>query len=630
MKYMNMVRLLSVLLCICMFLAACTGKSNPTDDTSTDTSTDSSVEQTPSIADEEPLTGLEPTMDNFFTLFTPTGSPLSTAIRPVNKVDSASRVGTTVLYTKSTVDEQNNVTVTYDVFNTNEGRIVLSLTNTYADGNYDTFDWTNLIVKDHWIDTSANSGEYVFEIEKDKNYPSSVMEVSLLSDYIEVKQAIVTPIDEETHQQNPAGAVYEITTLYTYYDAVGTKIAEFTYQPSVSYAYDGAIHFGYITAYIDDETGELIRCYNAETDVQISAYDYETEQHGYIVGLSEVGIYLEAYDKETATLLFRHYLNNHYGLPRLFLLHNGDMLIQYSIQVEEGDPYDVYDGRYFNCAHSLLDVSEGTATDIELPYIIQSLTWGETMAESLADDGIAVTANARNIAQVTPIVDKQTTDAEVVVFDNDLSVLYTFERLTPEHSFDSSDSVLGFRILPNGDYLVNIQSEVVGADRAIVKTDGTVRAYLKSHYTVADGLIYDANAGVVYDYDLNVLYEFEDEDRAYGEPEYDYITTVGGALLLNIKGRADMSVKYAMTAAENEAGYEISALFDGKKMALYQTDDDYLIVTDEAGRYILCTTAFEHILTSEAPIYVYKADGYFVIETASYVLNQTLIYTVKD
>ncbi len=635
MKYMNIIKLLSVLLCIGMLLTACAAKDGDSETTGEAPETSAPAEQPAEIPDEALLEGVEAKLENFFKLDASADSSLSTAIRPLNKVDSATKSGKLVVYETRKIDAQNNVTETYDIFNTDEGKVVLTLTSTYANGDYDTFDWDNLIVKEHLVDKNADPDEYIFEAEKDKNYPSNVMSVSVegsVINYIVVKKATVTSIDEQTRKANPEGAVYEIATTYTYYDIAGAKIAEFNYEPNVNCGYTTAF-FGNVKAIFDEETGKLIKSYNYELENKIGSYDYETEKYGYFFNESEAGEFIEVYNKQTEQMLYRYHLDINYISYNLFLLHNGDMLIQYSSTVvDEGDPYDFYDASenaYKKYAHEIFDVTEGKATKIELPFLVNSLAHGEDMADVYKADGITVTENVRNIAKVTPIENKLMGDSEVMVFDNNMSVLFELERIIPEHSFDGAAyPILGFKLLASGEYLVNL-STTVPATKAIVKPDGTVRSYIKSGWTVADGFVYDNAAKVIYDYDLNILYKLVDDDRKY-DREYDFVNIIGGNIVLKVKDADNMGVKYVFEKAENSSGYTIKSLFDGKKVEFQAMQDNYFTVKDEAGRYILYNASFEHMLTSENAIAVYEMEDYFVVETYSSVLGQYIIYTVKE
>ncbi len=639
MKYLNIMTLLSVLLCICMVFASCDQKTEPeTEPDSTETNPPEVVE----IPDEALLSGVAGDRSSFFEHLIPAEDSFSTAVRPLNRVDSAERVGTVVKYTTKKVDAQNNVTETYEIFNTEDGKTVLTLTNTYVNGNYDSFDWDDLIVKEHQVDTDAADDRYVFEIENDKKYPSSVMDVTpveLMVDpwsgmyevYIVVKQATVTPVDEETRKENPEGAVYVIETQYTYYDIGGTKITESDYPVVVNAGYNGMIYFGNVAVLFDDETGKISRMYNAETELQITQYDYETEKYGYFFGTSQRGRYFELYNKQTQELLYCYDLDVNYQYTEEFLLHNGDMLIQYYSVVEEGEPYNYDNGtEYGKYAHTLFDASTGVATEIELPYLIYGLYLGEDISEVLADDGIVLTANARNVAQVIPIENKMAKNPEVVIFDNDLSVLYTVDRVTPAHRFDGYINYFGYKILANGDYLVDVDN--IDGHQAIVKADGTVRSYIDEDCIVGDDFVISADRRRIYDYDMNLVYDFDDEDRSYFDRRYVYEDEgegmIGGTIVLRADGDDSMSVKYALTKTTD--GYEIKSLFDGKKVDFYGVSDHYFQVIDEAGSYTLYNASFGHILTSENPINVYEADEQYILETQSDVLDQTVIYTVNQ
>ena len=638
MKYLNIIKLLSVLLCICMLLASCA----PADGSA---ETNNPTE----LLDEELLSGVEAKRENFFTLFTPTNNALSEAIRPVEKADGVETDERVVIYKTSTVDAKNNVKEKYEIFNTDDEKVVLTLENTYANGYYDDFDWEKLFVLEYEeIESEVDDTGYIFKTTSMKKYPTSVLEVSIerLSDYqyILVKEAAVTPIDEELHEENPDGAVYEIKTKYTYYDIGGQKIGEFVMEePRVgeygSMSGDAMVLFGNISVLFDEETGKAVRTCNVDNEVYIGAYHYETEKYGYFFGgggyLSE---YFDVYNKQTGERIARYYEDQAYDEAEVYLLHNGDLLVQYLKETDKTEPYDfsysdpmLGEEGYYSYSHVIFDASEGKAKEVEFPYIVKALSQGEDIKDELREKGIALTDNVRNIANVFAIENKIAKEDELLVLDNDLTVLYKFDRIIPEHTFyinpyGYDDVTLGFEVLPGGDYLVYLDTPIEGVDRAIVGADGKLRSYLKYDYIVAEDFIYDGE-NVIYDYDMNVVYKIVGDEPNYIDEEYSFAGVLGGVAVLE----SEEGNKFAFKKSANGGGYEITPLFDGEKVSVIEANKDYLIVREtDSGNYVLYNTSFAHVLTSENEISVFTADGYFIINTYSNILEQTLVYTVKE
>ena len=654
MKFSVILKLFSVLLCVCMLFVACDNPTNEADSdetaSATETSgetgtennneTDTENETEAEIPDEELLSGITANRDNFFKLFTPSTSAISTAVRPLTKVDKAVLNGNVVIYSTKTIDTKNNVTEKFDVFNTDEGKTVLSVSTTYQNGDYDDFDWDNLIVKEHEEVKSNGDGTYRIEQSQEKMYPSSVLEVTCEScneiPYILVKSAEITEIDEATREENPDGGVYQIAVKYTYYDIFGTKITESNTKLSVdvypSWGYSDNVRFGNVIAVFDPETGRMIRSCDENDRQLIAAYDDETDKYGFFFGRSYLGTqYVEIYNKQTGELLDRYYTDENYILGVPFVIHNGDILIQLFNIVEEGDPYDYYyGGNYCTFTTVLYDVSECKADVIDFPYVISSLERGENIAEDLNSQGIAITENVRNIGVVYPIENKLRGDAEALVFDNDMSVLYRIDRIIPEQAFDSEYLELGFKVLKNGDYLVSLNTAIPSVNYAIVKPDGTIRAYLKDTYTLGDDFIYDSATEKIYDYDMNLVLQLGDSDTDYDPYIFDRVIDGTFMLVRESAKYNEYATRYSVKKSGNS--YEISALFNGQKVSIESDSSDaYVLVHEEQTlNYVLYNTNMEHILTSENVINVYEGDGYFTLSTYSNVLKQTLIYTVTE
>ncbi len=678
MKYMNIIKLLSVLLCIGMLFVACNdndGNEDGTKDTETVTETETETEtgedETAEVITEEPLLeNVEPVFDNFFELLGEETGEIESAERIDGEV--AGNLGNRFFIIKSTdIDTANTVKETYKLYNIDKGEVTLTLENTYFNGDYDVFDWNNIMVTENMVHEIVNdgSGTSIVETDMTKRYPESVMKVEFVTydegadvmPLVKVSNAEVTPIDEETRLENPDGCVYEIEVTVTYYDVMGNLVT------SIDPAYDGghyektgqywSIGIGNTVAYFDGETFELVRTTTLDDTGFRGGFARENEYFGYYDSAEEIVIdiwdnmddvyrsedltcrtrYLDIYNKITGETA-RYYYDSAYRFAQPNYLHNGDVLIQYTNPVEKGEPFDYYEiengvTSYYTLAHVMLDVETGTMTEISLPYYIARIMTAEEFSElkSFEDKGVGVKDNARNIAYVNAIADKALKpDREIVVFDNDMSVLYSLERIVPEHSMDKIGE-LGFEILPNGDRLVALDNIVT--DRAIVKADGTVRSYLKAGMEIAgDYVVYN---NVIYDYDLNAVYDM-------AENGYEYVRTVFGSVLFAepvdqtavITG-PECRTYYTLTF-ETVDGQETAtavAFFVGAVEIIGESTDDYVIVRDsESGKYTLYNESMEEVLVTYNQMTVNLFESGYIVSTdiqdEDYQWH-TLLYYVK-
>ncbi len=630
MKYMNIIKLLSVLLCIGMLFVACDtsskdGETQPTDTVNeADTVTEAESEVPTEAPTEEPLLeNVEPKFENFFELIAEEESAaISGATRIDGEIINMDNNGRFIVMKDSDVDTKNTVTDTFRVYNILSGEITLTFENKYFNGNYDTFDWNNIMVKENMI--FVDSGYGYVEYDATAKYPESVMAVEIVEEglipYIVLKEAKITPIDEEIREENPEGCVYEIYTTYTYYDVYGNKltsspeaidVTEITYNDNII-----LVMFGETIFYFDAESLEAVGSTSALTDTLDGPYDNENDVYGYFLGRYTIGIaglgsvgYFEVVDKASGELAYRYYLDNNYESADVFVLHNGDLLIQYENEVEEGDPYDyVLDGwQYWEIEHAIFSVKDGSVTRIELPYYVSYMMDGETFCERLflEDQGISTTANARNVAIAHYIGDGIYEESDLVVFDNDMSVLYVLDRIVPEHNIEA-DNVLGITILANGDYLVDLKDVVT--DRAIVSPDGKVRAYLTvDMQVVGDFVVKDNN---VYDYDLNHLCDLsEDSYRVAGELFGDLIV-----IKEDVDFSTDYYISYYRFTVDEDGDADYTRLF-GDKVHMVESTDEYVIIRrEDDDKYVLYNEKLSSILVTYNTLSVSEFnDGYIVL-----------------
>ncbi len=648
MKYMNIIKLLSVLLCIGMLFVACDNGDTEKNTDEAGTTVEAETEEvTEPATDESLLENVEPKFENFFEILEAESVELGTASRVEGEIIDQDKYNELFVLKKTDIDTKNNVTETFEVYSLQSGKIVLTVNNTYYNGDYATFDWDNFLIKGY--NHEIIDGGHVIINGGDVKYPSSVVDVELYNGFmIVVKEAKLTEIEEDVRLDNPDGCLYEIEFKYSYYDIFGTLITESNNKLDIEVSqHVGSdvftVKLGATVAYFDMETYKLIKTGDRYSQHATEVYQYETDKYGYyiystgtIAGLGEI-YYLDVVDK-TDGKLDRYYADTAYEYPQMYVLHNGDILFQYINEVKEGDPYDFAEldsmsGEfgYYQLAHVLLSVDDGVKTAVDLPYYFNTIIPGEDYAEMmmLEYDNIGVTENARNVAYAEKIVDKKLEDSTLLILDNDMKVLYELEKIVPEHMLDI-EYALGFKILDNGDYLVDLVG--VSANRAIVRPDGTVRAYLKDTMQVVGDHIIDVRFDetstaieppvigcVVYDYDLNELYDVMDAG-------YTYVTDVfGQALFARDEDAAETYKNYYVLEKTDSGKYSMT--LKHSDVSIEETGVDYVILKDkEEEKYTLYDKEMEALLKTAGVMNIVEFDGGYIVTTV--VAGHYVLYTI--
>ena len=538
MKYLNIIKLLTVLLCIGMLFVACDNTATEAESTEevTTIETEAPVEEntteapteapTEEPATEEPLLGnVEGKFENFFEYLEAESGELSSAERVEGTI--VSHNDNIVVFRSAEINAKNMVTETYNVYNIQKGEVILTVTNEYFNSECDEFDFfaEDFRVFESTVLVENDDKTFSAVTESDKTYRESYLAVQIvedawLVDFVLVAKAEITPIEDAVREENPEGCVYKVETTYSYYDAYGTLITESRVPLSID-PYNSrwgagnvvAFTFGSEVVYFDVESGKFIKSGTALNDDISGVYEYENDVYGYYsvrytYVLDGYTAFMDIVNKGSGKVL-RYNFDNGYEDFEIFCLHNGDLLIQYVSEVDESEPYDFYsfendEFTFYSAKTVILSVDDGKETVIEKPeFVIEGILSYEEYNEYFEGEyGIAhATDKARNIALIYNIKDGVISDVDdVVIFDNDLTVLYRYERIIEQQQL-FSDSVLGFEVLANGDRLVEIGDEEL--PYAIVTPDGEVRAYLKATMRVVGEYVTD---GIyLYDYDLNSI-----------------------------------------------------------------------------------------------------------------------------
>ena len=615
MKKRTIIQLLSVLLLVAMVLVGCDQPSKedpPTDDTTAQT-------EEVLMNVEKPHEKVEAKLENFFVLNgEPAWRELGTPVRYDGTMVDFS-TNDLIVFRNADVDVKNVVTETFTVYNPELEKVVLTVTNNYENGDYDSFDWDHLAVTDENV-----------------RYPASVVRVSAVRldsfgwgdsiDVIKVSRATVTPIDEEIREENPDACVYDIAVSHEFYDVAGREIAK---TDSDRVVWDGsywsqsyAYVFGNTHAVFDPETKEVLRLTNAETGSPIGVFDDESEKYGYFYSMDPLTATtsIEVYSKSTYRQILRHNLNVSLSSnPDIFILEDGDILIQHRVSIPEESnlqpDFVTSTGSKHQIVHQLLDVETGLLKEVELDFVIEELSSNFYLSRR-EDLGVAITEHVVNFAAVYPFADGMLASREIRVLDNDLSVMFTLEALVPEQSYHGYyTNLLGFTVLESGDYLVDLENVI--RPMAIVSASGELRAYLPEGAQVVGDLVLTDTG--IFDYDMNLLYSLEEHDC-------DNAFVLGDKILV---AKTDPeSFEEGFETAVYEIVYENGALTERDPMiygtSVFETDSDYFIVYD--GKYKLYNTELEHIMTTAEEMRLFRFDENYLVYTN--LQGIPLLYTV--
>ncbi len=643
MKHMNLIRLLAVLLCAMLLMAACSSgeelppeENQQTGEPTPDAENNEGTEQ-PSAPVE-----VEPVLKNFFTF---------TSVKPWKTLKTAERLEGEYIFSNdhlmvlrdSKVDAMNQATETFTVFNMETGEAVLTKTNTYTyRADYAYFDWDYM----RWHEDGACIHD------PDAIYPESLMDVSIRNIWangsgayalvIEVRRAAFTPINEDSDEYDVD--YYDVQTTYEYYDAFGVKLAESTRaaEPYVLYDDNGDITamIGASTVTFDIQTGAAISVTASDGVVRKYKYDGENETYGYYLNqYQEVAhgswrCFFEVYDKASGTRVIRHYIEECYDASA-YLLQNGNVLVQAWNLAEQGMDYDYEDkdGCRWTQNTYIVEVPTGKVTEVSLNYVLNSVKSRQEAMEEMELEalGIYLTENVANFAIAYKINEQkiQEEGVTILVLGNDGSILFEFSKIIPEHYIDDSSQYIsfGFSILSNGDYLVELDDNLSHADYAIVTQDGRVRAYLTDEAKIAGEYVVLPDG--IYDYDLKKLYDFAENDV-----EFEYV--VGERILVSMIPDEDSDPvigTYYYELYKEEGLFLTKSAFGGENVTIDQVKKDYVIVCDgDTGKYVLYNVDLEHVLTTMDTMSVYSCGDRYVVGTYIDVpgYDGTVVYTLGE
>ena len=710
MKQIHLIKLLSVLLCMVMLFAACSQKDDEketTGNTETESRTEAATDpvtepetepeteietepETETETETEPETEpdthapVDAVLENFFGFEYLENwdkiDPETLTRLDVEFIDDNDFV---LVYKTSDVDVKNVVTDTYTMYNLQQGKVVLELTHSYANEDYDSYE-----------------GDYVGFYEDGepyRRYPATMMSVNLLRGYnkkdfvhyLEVIKREFTVIDEKTREENPDGCYYEVKTIYEYYDMGGTLIATANHELSISgiasHNESTTLRFGTSNVTFDNETMQVISVVDTLGIKQYGEYDVEINGYGYLMDRNTKTYYakdfLEVYKKSTGDRLLRYYYNSAADAVNAWVLRNGDVLIQELFVLEEGSAtkpdFSDEEGSYV-IDHYILDVKTGLTEKVEFSYCLEDVSSRDIFTENyeLAENGITLTENAVNIAIGVEFKSGEMLDynaLEVIVLDNDLEIMFVLDRLIPEHEINVARN-LGIKVLKDGYYLIDLYDGAV-AEYAVVNAKGEVTAYVTRDMAVTDKYIISEEG--IHDFSMNLKYSFTDN-------EYEFFGVVGNKVIVYntveksiLKNLADeeryeayhgevwtykfrnyyvidltaetlaavtlfaedgadncyMQESYEFISDHIGTDYKVDLTHYYQKVSVDMVSDSYIVTYDcESEKYTLWNADLEHVLTTdnEMDITDYSEDKY-LISTTIYDPNTeyTVLYTVS-
>lgn len=633
MKKTNLIKLLSVLLCMVLLFTSCDSKNDPEETAETTTQTEAT---TPAETPSEPV---EAVLENFFTILPDDDATvaLKDATRLEGELVSKSSDGQFVVFRTATLDFTNTVTETFNVYNARLDKTVATFTNSYKYASAE-FDWNDMTIEDDSVPYQENALSVTI---KSAEFFSGLY-------WVEVKRAELTLIDEEVREENEDGYVYDVKTSYEYYDVTGQLIAKsgMKLDPAILTPMfrleEVGFRFGNVKAYFDFETHEMVNRIEGDGADHVPTYDVKNEKYGYVFGVQAAAIEsfvdtVEVYDISTGEKLFKYYFDYAEYELAYDVLENGNIFFQLVNYAAEGEQYDFYSEYYGNLTVDtyILDVETQKVKEIDCGFVINRVIQKDIWnLYKRFFDGLEIdlTENVLNLAVIQRIKDKNVEKQEIVCLDNELGIMFAMAPIVPEHRFsmDEYETIpdFGFEILPNGDYLVDLYNVVT--PQAIVKKDGTVRSYLKADDKIAGD--YVVNAKGIFDYDGKELYAF-DEDT-----EWTFVEAFANNIIVSRENEvyapeADPEVddpeeiitEYYILKNTNGL-FASTRVFEDQ--TIVKADDVYLITqNDENGKYTIYNVNMEHVLTTANEVSVYEFDGKYVAITE--IDGTLLYYTLK-
>lgn len=458
----------------------------------------------------------------------------------------------------------------------------------------------------------------------DTETTSNSVSISWEMPIVTVNAVTTTEATEETEAKT--------TTTTTLYDAQGTQLATASFDEDTAQsqyakvtpiAMADLVVINYVAYEVDEETGAFTKKMDIPEYVMLDGDvdDIEVNDDYYYVYAYDT---VSVYDKEFN--LVSVYTTPSYAVNEgMFVLNNGDILVQYSVELDE----DAKEFDYYKAAEGfsmkmdlvtlVVDAEKGTAKEVDLDYEIYYVMPNYDLYDE-EDDNNYYNDKFDNIAYVYPIVDQKIdySDAaeDIVLMNNKGKVKKSLKIV------DGQTASLPVKI---ADDLYRVQ--LLSGGYALTDIDGDVKKVINSYMTQI-GSYFVGDRGI-YDLELNLVYSFVDNNiiPMYDDASYDYV----GDTIFVMVGTED---KYTVEAfcngeqktvfsydAENETNGAFEMMEFGYE--ILTTDGDYKYYNAAGTELLTTTTAITYVAMAEdTAIYMEMATVEDVQKPTYYVFSK--------
>ena len=312
------------------------------------------------------------------------------------------------------------------------------------------------------------------------------------------------------------------------------------------------------------------------------------------------------FDK-SLNLVTAHYVTGDYDSLRIYVMENGNLLVQTTLELMDEDKnYTyIYEGKKYEMKTYIVDAEDGDVTEKKFEYRIGNFV----SASALKGEGITV--DAENVAYLYPIEDERLSmnnnDCMVVSITNKLKVKGRFDQMIngqiPGSAFETVNGYLIYR---------------TAAGNKLVKTNGEEVGYIA--YETKNDSFFSKN-GKFYNFELAMIFDYNTEG-------YSIVRWMNNSVILSkvvedktYYYRFDTSMttpKQITTSTTNYHNisnyiYAISTVVDAKTVYTYYNEKDEVLsaLPSTALVTLRANNADEECAIFTASIYSPEQDAWF-------------------